>query len=151
MEEKSLLRRKETPFVPFALEVEDADGSLQTYHLKLAIDLNAQVTFELETGISMLTEMSRVWDTPSVNTTTALFWAALREYQPELSTHAALVSLRSNIAPNKLVAIHNACQEAFLRSLSKERADKIRANMEAAKAGKELPFPTIEETTTESQ
>ena len=149
--EKSLLRRKETPFVPFALEVEDADGSLQTYHLKLAIDLNVQVAFELETGISMITDMSRIWDNPSVQTTTALFWAALREYHPEFSTHAALVSLRSNIAPNQLVAIQNACLEAFLLSLPKDRAEKIRANMEAAKAGELLPFPAMEETATASQ
>lgn len=132
MSEKTPLRRRITPSVPFTLHVEDSDGSSFDQTFQLAFDLNAMAAFEEVTEINMLRNINKVLDSPSVSTLTALFWAALHVNHPEYAGHEGLSVVRSNITLGNAKAALKACVEAFLSQLPSEQVEKIRA---AQKAG----------------
>ena len=142
--EKSPLRRRITPSVPYTLSVENADGSTFEQSFKLSFDLNAITTFETVTGVSLLTNMGQILEQPSVATSTALFWVAILGNHPEWAGQEGLEILRSNITLDKLAGIRRACVDAFLTQLPKEKADAIRSKMaeaeKAAAEGTEIPL-----------
>lgn len=141
---KSALRQRIAPAVPFALNVENADGSKFTVTFQLAYDLNAFTLVEQVTGLSMLTDLGKVFDEPTVATVSAMFWAALQINHPEYEGFVGLRSVRNLLTIADTKPALDACTSAFIAQLPKEQADRLRAlaaaKAEAAKAATEAPL-----------
>lgn len=129
------LRRRITPSVPFTLRVEDVDGGTFESSFRVAYDLNAFSLFEETTGINVLQNLGIVFDKPSISLITVLLWVGIRLYHPEYRGLDGLETLRANITMDTLSEVKTACTEAFLLSLPKEKAAKLRADAVAAANG----------------
>lgn len=137
MAAKDTLRRRITPPVLFTLKVEDETGSREL-NVSLAYDLNAFTLVEEEIGLSMLTDLPLILDLPTIRSITVLFWAALQvNHEEDFGGAAGLRLVRSLVGYGDLVPVHEACVEAFIRQLPKEKADALRASIAELKAAKE--------------
>lgn len=128
---KNALRRRITPFVPFSMTVEDADGGKFEVHFKLAFDFNSYALFEEKTGLSVLT--GGAFGKPSARNTLVLLWAAVQIYQPEYAGDTGLSAIGSMLSLDMAPAAVAAVEAAFLASLPKGRLEELEA------AGGETP------------
>lgn len=126
MAEKQPLRRRVTPHFPFTLEIEEADGSKTLVSFRLAFGLNALTQFEEVTGLSFLTDLTPIFDTPNVKTITALFWVALIENHPEYDSFDGLQAVRSMIDFGSLKKVLVACIDAFILNTPKEQQERMK-------------------------
>lgn len=127
MSEKTALRRRVTPSVPFTFEVEDANGDKFEQSFRLAYDLNAIALFEEVTGHNLLREIDVLFKNPSVTTITAMVWAGLQPYHADdFGSVEGLQIVRANLTLPQLTGALSKCIEAFLSQLPKEKADAIR-------------------------
>lgn len=137
MNQKSPLRRRITPSVPFTLQVEDADGSKFELNFKISFDFNAMSLVEETTGLSMMS--GEVFSEPSATKTKVLLWAGIQANHPEyagkegLDTIGSLLNLDSG--KDALLAI----TEAFFAALPKEKAAQLKAAAEARARGEAPP------------
>jgi len=126
MAEKSALRRRICPSVPFTLHVEDADGSSFDQSFRLAYDLNSMAAFDEITGKNLFRDLGTILDDPSIANVSALLWAALLLNNPEYAGRAGLEVVRANLSLTQLKPALEACCEAFVSQLPKETADALR-------------------------
>jgi hypothetical protein len=135
---KTPLRRRVTPSVPFTLQVEDAGGEKFTIGFQLAFDMNAFALVEEEIGLSMLTDIGEIFDNPTVKTITALLWAGIQEHHSEFEGKNGLRAVRNLVTFGQAKAVLTACVEAFLTQLPKEQADRLRERKRKIEAGENL-------------
>lgn len=141
MPDKSALRRRITPSVPFTLHVEDADGSVFEQSYLLAYDLNAMVAFEEVTGKNLFRQLGDILGDPSIANVSALLWAALLLNNPEYGEPGGLQAVRSNLTFPQLKPALEACMKAFVSQLPKDAGDQIKKNAEATQADPPVPEP----------
>ena len=146
MSETKALRRRVVQAFPYTLRVEDASGDAFESVFRIAYDLNAFTAFEEVTGINVMENLGVVFDKPSVPLTTALLWAGLQIYHPEYAGAEGLETIRANVTLSQIRAVRVACSEAFLLSLPKEQAAKIRQSvLDAAQAAVDgVKLPNVE-------
>lgn len=124
-EEKSALRRRITPFIPHSITFADEAGTwVETF--QLAYDLNAISLFEEFSGKNLFKDLGVILADPNVTNVTALLWAALQLNHKQYKGYAGLHLLRANLTMEHLQPALDACVQAFLGQLPKEKADKIR-------------------------
>jgi len=124
------IRERISPSVPFTLAVEDARGKF-SLSLKLAYDFDALGLVEEQTGKSMLTQATEVFDNPSCKSVSVLFWAALQENHPEYAGEKGLRAVRKNLTLGQAKAAREACFEAFLKQLPDEQVAAFKGEKEA--------------------
>jgi hypothetical protein len=131
MSEKSVLRRRITPSVPFTFNVENADGSKLTHSVKLAYDLNSLALLEEASGCNLLRDMGLLFNNPSVSLVTAMVWAGLQiNHAEDFGGKEGLELVRNFLTLPQLKDALTQCIEAFLSQLPKEKADAIKASAE---------------------
>jgi hypothetical protein len=132
--QKSALRRRITPSVPFTLKVEDADGSKFELNFKLSYDFNAMALVEEKTGLSMMS--GEVFANPSAKKTTVLLWAGIQANNPDYAGDEGLDAIGTLLNISTAAEALLAITEAFFAALPKEKADAIRASIKG-----ETPAP----------
>jgi hypothetical protein len=148
MPEKSAIRRRIVPSVPFTLSGEDEGGKFEL-SFRLAFDLNAFTEFEEVTGLNALSNMHAVWDAPTVGTITALFWAALlKNHAEDYAGPQGLREVRSLLTFADCKPAFKACIEAFISQLPPEKAAEIRKRQKDIAEGKPVDVPLAEGPTT---
>lgn len=118
------IRERISPSVPFTLEVEDATGKF-SHSLRLSYNFDSLGLIETETGKSMLTEATEVFDNPSCKNVSVLLWAALQENHPEYRGLNGLRIIRQNLTLGQAKKAKDACEEAFVKQLPDEQVKKL--------------------------
>ncbi len=129
---KSSVRRRISPFTPFILKVEDANGDKFEQSLKLSYDFNSLLLVEEKTGKSMLTQVGEVIDNPSIKNVSILLWAAVQEYQPEYEGEEGLRTIRYNLTLATAKDAKEKCAEAFLLQLPADQVARLKGEGEEA-------------------
>lgn len=125
------LRRRNCPPTPFLLTIEDETGK-QDISFQLAYDINALCLVEEVTGLSLLTDIQELFQTPNLRIATALFWAAIQKHHPDYEGLDGLRAVREMLSLSDMLPVLTKCCEAFVNQLPKEQAAKIRKAQEAA-------------------
>lgn len=127
-----------SPPVPFTLTFTDERGK-HSLSLKLSYDFETLGLVEEQTGKSMLTQATEVFDNASCKSVSVLLWAALQEYHPEYRGEAkklgdvppGLRIVRKNLTLGQAKAAREACFEAFLKQLPDEQVSALKGEKEA--------------------
>lgn len=135
MSEKSPLRRRITPSVPFTLVTEDVEGKFET-SFQLAYDLNSMALFEEATGLNMFRDVGRILAERSVTIVTALFWAGVQiNHAADYAGSAGLALIRQNVTLVQMNTIMGACLKAFMTQLPKDTQERLRKEQEEMAKG----------------
>lgn len=140
MSAKTPFRRCVSKPVPFLLHVDSVEGQFDI-SFQLSFDFNTLALVEQATGLSVLTDAGRFFNNPSVITTSALFWAAVQEYQPEYEGLEGLKAVRGLLTIGTAKQALEACGEAFIAQLPKEQAERLRVILAKVKAGEKPADP----------
>jgi len=132
-EEKiSALKKRIAPSHPLKLELVDDNGSTFTRNFRLSFDFNALARIQERTGIRMLG--LEIFGELSAKVLSVMFWASVLANHPDYltvddegeETDEGLEVIRSYMDMSNADAINDACWDAFLLTLPKDRADKLR-------------------------
>jgi len=121
------IRERVSPSVPFTLDVEDHTGKF-SYSLRLAYNFRTLGLIEKHTGKSMLTEANEVFQNPTCDNVSILFWAALQINHPEWRGEEGLSAVQNNLTLLTAKAVRNACEEAFVKQLPEEKIKQLAAD-----------------------
>jgi hypothetical protein len=131
-EKKSALKKRIAPSLPLKLELVDDNGSTFTRNFRLSFDFNALARIQEKTGIRMLG--LEIWGALSASVLSVMFWASVLANQPDYNTvdedgkptDEGLEVIRSYMDMSNADQISDACWDAFLLGLPKDRAEKLR-------------------------
>jgi len=136
---KSAMRRRISPSVPFTLTFEDESGKA-SFSFKLAYNFNSLSLVEDKLGISMLTDIGNIIDTPTVKNVSVLLWAALQEnHADQYEGDEGLELIRQNLTVAQTKEALNACSAAYVKQLPPEQQARIERIVKAKEEGSEAP------------
>lgn len=141
MPERTAVRQRITPSVPFILKVKDANKDAFEQSFQVAFDFNALCLVEKHLGINALTQFGKLLEEPSASAIVVLLWAGIQKNHPDFDGDEGLEVLGANLTLESAKPAFAACLEALLAQLPEEQAAKIRAAREGQPV-KSDPLPT---------
>lgn len=141
MPERSILRKRITPSVPFILKVKDANGDVFENSFQIAYDFNALCLLEDKLNINVLTQFGHLLTSPSASTIAILLWAGVQKNHPDYAGDEGLDALGSNLNLESAKLAFAACAEALVAQLPEEQAAKIRGANDGRKVAAAVPDP----------
>lgn len=124
----SVVRKRITPSVPFALSFQGEEG-MATIGLRLNYDFNALCLVEEKTGYSLLS--GTIFNHLNAQIVSVLLWAAVQGNHPEFRGDEGLDELRSLLTLRNYEPALDAVQECFIKNLPDDQQVRIRAAIEA--------------------
>lgn len=137
----SAVRKRITPSVPFALQVQGEAG-LEMIGLRLNFDFNALCLVEEKTGFSLLS--GTIFNHLSAVNVSVLLWAAVQANHVEYRGEEGLEDVRAMLTLRNADAVVEAVQECFIKNLPDDQQVRIRKAIEEAakkRAAKEAGTP----------
>lgn len=141
---QSSFRQRIAPFVPFTLTYEEEGGGTREISFKISFDLNAMALVEETTGLSMITDLGKVFEEPTISNVTAMFWAGIQKYNSDYAGVEGLKAIRSLLDYSNVRPIFRKCIEAFILQLPKEKREQYQKALdsEASASGVQNENPT---------
>src|SRR5690348_17116416 len=125
----------------FMLECEQFGGGKFSKGFRLCFDFSAFARIKERTGIELWNEPRNWASLDSSSVLPVVFWAAILRHHPEYASDDGLEAVASYIDPSNADKIGMALFEAYLVSLPKEMAQRLRDLLDSHKKGASQPDP----------
>ncbi|HEX4381233.1 MAG TPA: hypothetical protein VH022_14420 [Candidatus Acidoferrum sp.] len=144
---EAALKRRIVPTFSVRLEMENSDGTKFSRSFQVSFDMNVAARIEERTGINLLG--LEIWNKLNVSVLSIFFWSAILPNHPEYDTRDAagnrtdegLETLRENLNEENANKVADACWQAYLSFVPKDKRELLIQLRKEAEAGKKSANP----------
>ncbi len=122
-QESAALKRRLTPSIPLALDVENGDGTMFRVELKLAFNMNVLASIRERCGQNLLSDIFSWIDDPKA--VIAVLWGSCLPYQPEFNCDEGFEAIGEYMSLENRVPTIEALLQAYAYFVRKDKRDSF--------------------------